>query len=266
MLAGAPPHNLDVPTTVEALAGNDSVRCIWRNQAGGLTFELTAGVKRRFVKWAPVNSGIDLRAEAERLSWAVQFTPVPRCLDRGGDAMGTWLMTEPVPGESAVAERWYREARVAVRAIGEGLRAFHDTVPVGRCPFEWSARSRLTAAGRLASLGRLDPATWHPEHRALSVNRALELLADIPSVESAVVCHGDACAPNTLLSEDGRWSGHVDVGAMGVGDRWADLAVATWSATWNYGEGWEDELLAAYGVEPDPERSRYYPLLWDLGP
>ncbi len=53
---------------------------------------------------------------------------------------------------------------------------------------------------------------------------------------------------------------------MGVADRWADPAVATWSTIWNYGAGWEDELLDAYGIEPDPERTAYYRLLWDLGP
>jgi kanamycin kinase len=51
-----------------------------------------------------------------------------------------------------------------------------------------------------------------------------------------------------------------------VADRWADLAVATWSAEWNYGPGWEDHLLTAYGVAPDPDRIGYYRLLWDLGP
>jgi len=49
-------------------------------------------------------------------------------------------------------------------------------------------------------------------------------------------------------------------------DRWADLAIATWSAGWNYGPGWERPLLDAYGVPPDPDRTRYYRLLWDLGP
>ena len=87
-----------------------------------------------------------------------------------------------------------------------------------------------------------------------------------PPLDHAVVCHGDACAPNTVLSENGDWSGHVDLSAMGVGDRWADLAIATWSAEWNYGPGWEDQLLSAYGILADRERIRYYRLLWDLCP
>jgi aminoglycoside phosphotransferase len=51
---------------------------------------------------------------------------------------------------------------------------------------------------------------------------------------------------------------------LGVADRWADIAVAAWSAEWNFGPGWEPLLLDAYGIAPDPERSRYYRLLWDL--
>jgi aminoglycoside phosphotransferase len=35
-------------------------------------------------------------------------------------------------------------------------------------------------------------------------------------------------------------------------------------AEWNYGPGWERLLLDAYGTRPDPERTRYYRLLWDL--
>jgi len=41
------------------------------------------------------------------------------------------------------------------------------------------------------------------------------------------------------------------LGALGVADRWADLAVATWSLEWNYGPGWQSVLLEAYGVESD---------------
>jgi kanamycin kinase len=34
---------------------------------------------------------------------------------------------------------------------------------------------------------------------------------------------------------------------------------------WNYGPGWEEPLLDAYGIEQDPVRVAYYRLLWDLG-
>jgi kanamycin kinase len=109
-------------------------------------------------------------------------------------------------------------------------------------------------------------ADWHEDFRGLGVAAALEQAAEAPPIDRLVVCHGDSCAPNTLIGADGRWSGHVDLGELGVADRWADLAIATWSTTWNYGPGWEIPLLDAYGIAPDEDRTRYYRLLWALGP
>ncbi|WP_372460097.1 phosphotransferase [Nocardia coffeae] len=100
----------------------------------------------------------------------------------------------------------------------------------------------------------------------LDVPAAVRLLSDIPAADREVVCHGDPCAPNTLIGEDGRWTAHVDLGTLGVADRWADLAVATWSLDWNYGPGWEPAFFDAYGCDLDASRMAYYRLLWDLGP
>ncbi|MDZ8275103.1 phosphotransferase [Microbacterium aquimaris] len=44
-------------------------------------------------------------------------------------------------------------------------------------------------------------------------------------MDRAVVCHGDACCPNTVIDDDGQVTGHVDLGALGITDRWADIAV-----------------------------------------
>ncbi len=79
-----------------------------------------------------------------------------------------------------------------------------------------------------------------------------------------IVCHGDACAPNTLIDDLGSCSGHVDMGSLAIADRWADLSIATWSTRWNYGPGWETVLLDAYGIDADADRTSYYRLLWDL--
>ncbi len=42
-----------------------------------------------------------------------------------------------------------------------------------------------------------------------------------------------------------------------------DIAVASMSTEWNYGPGWEDALIEAYGVEPDRARLSYYRELWN---
>jgi kanamycin kinase len=178
------------------------------------------------------------------------------------DADGEWLLTAGLPGRSAVDPRWLADPRSAVRALGAGLRALHDALPVAGCPFDWSAGARAA----LIRPEQLPARRMFPEHAELTAAEVLARLADVPDVDRAVVCHGDACAPNTLLGDDGAWSGHVDLGSLGVADRWADLAVATWSTGWNYGPGWETWLLDSYGVEPDPERMAYYRLLWDVGP
>lgn len=255
-----------MPAAVQALIAGRRARLSWQNESGGLTFEVSSSDARCFVKWTPPDSGIDLGREALRLGWAGAFSPVPHVLGQGSDEDGSWIVTHALIGENAVSQRWRAEPGRAVEAIGRGLRALHDALPVPTCPFQWSAQGRVRDAQRRADAGHVDPARWQTVHHSLSVERALRILADIPPVEGLVVCHGDACAPNTLLDEDGNWSGHVDLGSLGVGDRWADLAVATWSTEWNYGPGWENALLRAYGVDPDRERIAYYRLLWDLGP
>jgi aminoglycoside phosphotransferase len=268
-MAGPPPADgtvVKVPGRVEALAAGRPLRAVWENELGGTTFEIGSDPERRFVKWAPAGSSIDLAAEAERLAWAAPFTEVPRPLEQGSDEEGGWMVTAALPGQSAVADRWKADPTAAVAAVGVGLRALHDALPVRRCPFSWSLDRRLAAVERLAAEGRLDPAAWSSDHGDLSLAAALDLLADPPPIDELVVCHGDACVPNTLITPDGRCSGHVDLGALGVADRWADLAIATWSTVWNYGPGWEEVLLAAYGVAPDPRRTRYYRLLWSLCP
>ncbi|SFS13413.1 kanamycin kinase [Microbacterium sp. cf046] len=236
-----PSEPIEAPERVRALARGAEVTPVWVNGIGGLTFRTADG---RFIKYGPCNAETSFSAEAERLAWTVGFTPVPRVLEVGADATHEWLVTTAARGESAVAPRWVAEPATAVRAVGAGLRALHEALPAQACPFEWSVPSRLAnAAGR-----------------GIRIPGALR---EPPPVDRLVVCHGDACCPNTLIGDDGRWSAHVDLGALGVGDRWADIAVAAMSTEWNYGPGWEELLIEAYGVEPDGERLEYYRELWN---
>lgn len=254
------PAKLSAPDALLPLLAGRQFSAVWRNELGGVTYEVPGEF---FVKWAPAGSGLRLNDEAVRLRWAGRWVRVPRVLGQGEDDEGSWLQTAALAGESAVSDRCKADPVSTVIAIGEGLRALHDTLPVDDCPFDWSAESRVQVAGRLPARTSRQ---WHSEHQGLTVESALCAVSTPPPVDRLVVCHGDACAPNTLVGADGRWSGHVDFGDLGLADRWADLAVATWSTTWNYGNGLEQTLLDAYGIGPDRERTAYYRLLWDLGP
>ena len=88
-------------------------------------------------------------------------------------------------------------------------------------------------------------------------------LREPPRADRLVVCHGDACMPNALLDDAGRPLAHVDLAALGTADRWADIAVASMSTEWNFGPGWADVLIEAYGIAPDRERLEYYRRLWN---
>jgi aminoglycoside phosphotransferase len=254
-----------IPAPVIGLARGGPVKVVWENGVGGVTCEFGDVDARRFVKWSPAG-GPDLAGEAARLDWAGRYIRVPVVVEVGSDSDGSWMITLPLTGENAVTPRWVGDPATATRAIGEGLRALHDALPVESCPFSWGAADRVAEAQRRAASGDIDRADWDETHRSIDLPAALAIISDIPEVDRLVVCHGDTCAPNTLIDDRGRWSGHVDFGNMGVADRWADLAIATLSTTWNYGPGWEQPVLDAYGIEPDPRRSRYYRLLWDLDP
>src|SRR5688572_15916381 len=178
-----PAAALIAPERVLALAGRAALTPVWRNEYGGVTFRTGDG---RFIKFGPRNAESTLADEAERLGWAGRYTLVPRLLEVGGDETHEWLVTRAIPGESAVAPRWVAEPATAVRAVGEGLRALHDALPVGECPFEWSVPTRIANAAR----------------RGIRVPDGLR---EAPPIDRLVVCHADACCPNTLIGDDGGW-------------------------------------------------------------
>lgn len=222
-----------VPGVVLELAGDRAAELVWRNDLGGLTFR----IGDRYVKWNPSSTGVDLALERVRLQWLAGRHPAPRVVAYGEDRTAQWLVTEALPGGSAVGDAWRARRSEAIRAIAAGLRALH-AVAIDDVPAAWASE------------------VW--------VGRTPASIGPRPPIDHPVLVHGDACAPNTLIGDDGAWTGNVDFGDLAVGDRWADLAVASMSLDWNFGEGHQDEFFDAYGIEPDEDRIRYYRALWHL--
>jgi kanamycin kinase len=260
--SGVPGAGFVVPEALRRRLPDGIESVVWLNEAGGVTVRGLLGGERVYAKWAPASAAaeLDLAAEAERLRWAAPYLPVPEVLGFAAHDDGQLLVTRALPGSNAVTPRWRSEPEQAVRALGAGLRRLHESLPVDGCPFSWSVDDRV-ARGRAQGLP--------------SRVTSLDALGPAPAIDRLVVCHGDACAPNTLLGDTfadaatatdtdaAAVTGYVDLGRLGVADRWADIAVGAWSTEWNYGAGYTDLYYASYGVEPDRQRIAYYRALWD---
>jgi kanamycin kinase len=209
--------------------------------------------------WTP-----SAEAEAQRLRWAAHRLPVPKLLDAGATEEVTWLITAGLTGRDATHPSFHSDVRALVTTLAQGLRAFHE-IPRRGCSFSFRIDDALRVARDRLEAGRIDHARdFHVEHAHLTAEEAVaELMRTSPPTEDLVVCHGDYCLPNILI-DHGKITGYVDLGELGIADRWWDLAVGSWSVTWNLGPGLETHFLAAYGVAPDEERMAFYRLLYDV--
>lgn len=96
MIASPPEPDLLVPAPIARIAGERSVRPVWRNEADGVTFKIGADLDRAFAKWQPYSQLVDLAQEADRLAWAGAYLRVPTVLECGADG-------DPIAGRSSSA-------------------------------------------------------------------------------------------------------------------------------------------------------------------
>lgn len=241
-----PLSTIPVPPSVRRRAGDGHLVPVWENADGGLTFRVGDGPTGTHVKWGPASYRDLFRREVSALRWASTWIEVPHVVELDVDDAdgGVILVTTTLDARSAVDPHWIARPERAVRACGEALRVLHDALPVLDCPYSWEVPFRIAEAAE----------------RGVAVP---DDLRTPPSIDRLVVCHGDPCVPNTLLDEAGAPSAFVDLGMLGVADRWADLAVGSMSIEWNYGPGFEHLYFEGYGIEPDPERIDYYRRLWN---
>ncbi|MEM7153825.1 MAG: APH(3') family aminoglycoside O-phosphotransferase [Myxococcota bacterium] len=236
----------------------------YRNQLGVVTHRLRRSGETLFAKVAPATTHPSLSQEAERMRWAGNHLPVPTILDCDAEAGHQWLVTRALPGEDATRHSLLQTdpARL-VGALARGLSVFH-ALPVAECPWRFDLETSVPLATERVQQGLVEPSDLNEDFAHLTPEQALaQLLRTRPDSEDLVVCHGDYCFPNLLLTGE-EVTGYVDLGELGVACRWWDLAVATWSTIWNAGPGHEDAFTDAYGVARDEAHIQFYRLLYCL--
>ena len=165
-----------------------------------------------------------------------------------------WLLTRKVPGQDCTHAQYLENPKRLCDTIAAELRRLHETDFTG-CPVSDRMDSYFSSAQRNYQACSFDPAFLPQSLRCGSARDAWQLLCENRNaLTDNVLLHGDYCLPNILL-DTWQFSGFIDVGNGGIGDRHIDIFWGIWSLYFNLkSEAYSDRFLDAYGrdaVQPE---------------
>ncbi|WP_405165754.1 tetratricopeptide repeat protein [Nocardia sp. NBC_01499] len=204
-----------------------------------------------------VKRGPKAVAEHERLNWLRdRGIRLPEIAVFDGDV----LVLADAGASSLAARADAGQGATSVGAIlGALLRRLHS-IPIAECPFDGRLDVVLAQARRQVIEGLVDQDDFDADNDLSPEDVLARLLAERPDHEDLVVAHGDFTSPNVL-----EGAILLDVGALGVADRYRDLALAVRDLRDHFDADEVTAFFAAYGLtEPDHGRLEYYRLLDEL--
>lgn len=157
-----------------------------------------------------------------------------------------WLLTARVPGEDCLDARYLQDPKRLCDTTAELLRQLHDTDASG-CPVDRTEEYIATAVKNHRT-GQYDSSLFPDNWGYSSAETAWKVVCEIaPHLKHDTLLHGDYCLPNIIL-KDNHFSGFIDLGNSGLGDRHIDLFWGVWSLGFNLKtDQWTDRFLDAYG-------------------
>ena len=226
-----------------------------------------------FLKIQPLSE--EAENECAALCYLKNLFPVPECLFYGVKGGIAYLFTSRVSGKMACDPSRMKEPRLLTECLAEALKARWRIDPAG-CPLKTNTEKKLRLARRRAEEGLVDLTQTDPDTFGKTGFRdplaLVEWLEDHFPEEDAVLSHGDFCLPNVFFDEKGL-TGIVDLGRMGIADRWQDIALCRRSLIQSFRgdytgvpiSGFSEEMLFdALEIRPDPNKIRFFTLLDEL--
>ena len=158
-----------------------------------------------------------------------------------------WLLTTRVSGEDCTHADYLADPKRLCDLIAERLRMLHETDRL-YCPIPDHTSAYLALAEKNYRSGNYDSSLFPDNWGYRSADEAWRVLEEGRSLlKNDTLLHGDYFLPNIMLD---RWnfSGFIDLGNGGVGDRHVDLFWGAWTLNFNLGtDDFRQRFFDAYG-------------------
>lgn len=158
-----------------------------------------------------------------------------------------WLLTERVKGEDCSYGQYLDNPERLCDLWAKILRDLHETDGTG-CPVSDRCADYLATVEENYKAGRYE---LEIGGGALGFASAEEAYREVQTngrfLRSDTLIHGDYCLPNVML-DNWRFSGFIDLGNGGIGDRHIDLFWGAWTLSFNLKtDKYRDRFFDAYG-------------------
>ena len=246
---------------IEPVTVGMSAADVWR--CGELYIKRTPFDASPNPKYSPDSVKRGHMDELKALIWLQGKLKVPELIEHVETPNEGWFVTRFLEGASLIDIE--KDENTVLRVLAEGLEEM-AAVDVTDCPLDgFGARSLEVArenAMRMTGFPE-DKEDWNDFESPIVLWEWLK--AHQPKIESPTLIHGDYCLPN-VFCKDGHFSGVLDLGWCGVGDKWIDIALAGRSLGYNRigDQNLTPKLCKMAGLTPDEDMLRYYILLDEL--
>ncbi len=218
-------------------------------------------LKVRNAKLAPQES--DLRTEKIAMSWLQGKLDVPGVVCFHEECETQYLVMTQIVCVSGIHQHAMNDIPSLMHEFAFGLREIHS-ISIDSCPLDRRMGAYFPRTEGLIEMGALDNQIPAGKTRSFLKDELSSIKANLPAEEDLVFTHGDYCLPNILI-RDGRFSGIIDWGYAGVGDRYLDFVSADYTIRENMGSEWVPIFFEAYGIrELDRDKLMGYQKVHDF--
>ncbi len=216
-----------------------------------------------------------IKNEHRMMDWLENKVFAPKCICDYSENGKNYLLMSKISGKMSCDDEYMQCPGFLISTLVNAMKKLWET-DISDCPIKNDLNTMLKRAEFRVEHGLVDVNDAEPETFGKNAfkdpEELLIWLYDNKPEEDPVLSHGDFCLPNIFI-DDGKFSGFVDIGRMGVADRYQDIALCYRSLHHNFSgiyggksySGYDKSMLfEALGIELDFEKIRYYILLDEL--